>query len=125
MIALPHFDDVTSDWLVELTLEGVPCQFRVWYNDRLEAWMADLYDGDGVAIVRGSLLSPDWLLFARQKSPSAPPGAFGLLRDDDTPDVITRDNLAGSFTLVYFLEAEVDAAKAADSAFDIAVQVVP
>lgn len=55
-VPLPLYED--SDYEYEIALEGNYYTFRLYYNERAEAWFYELRDGESTMLVAGERVTP-------------------------------------------------------------------
>lgn len=109
-----------QDYKLTADLDGVLYELRFRWNERLEAWLLDVYDATGVLLIAGRRCSADGALLAQHKH-LAPIGGELLVFDTTLRRVDPKIDDFGTRVLMLYVDAaelaaialDVDAAEAA------------
>ncbi len=102
-----EIDQPENDPILEVTTELSEITFTILlrWDDRLEAWYLDLFDADATAIVVGTRLTTNYLLFNDLRDSRLPPGRLALINPNSN-DPCGFEDLGPTCFLVYFEPGE-------------------
>lgn len=98
-----------SNFVEDVTLDGVTYKFRFLFNNRFKQWSFSVLDINQVPLVEGIKLVLGYSLFDQYPGRNLPPGILSVIDVTETQDAIDRDNFGLTAELLYMTEAEVDA----------------
>lgn len=99
--------EAVPEWIFEdVDLGGVSWNYRIYWNDRAERYVIDVYDSDGIKAIRGKRLVPNYPLFWAHTG-RRPEGGFLMLYDTGDPaarEQCTYEGLGYRWQLVWLVD---------------------
>lgn len=99
----PHYE-------IEVELDGAAFRLAFRWNDRAEAWLLDVSDVDGVALLTSRRVVVDLPLLARFRDPRLPAGELIAVDTASTGADPSFEDLGERVVLLYFPAADLPAA---------------
>jgi hypothetical protein len=84
-----------------VVLDGVEYILEIRWNDRDEAWFANLYDAERDVICYGIVLVIEYPILRRVNDPRRPAGELLLIDEENTQREAGLDDLGARVKLVY------------------------
>lgn len=82
-------------------LDGSNFEFRFRWNGRIEVWVFDLFDKEGVAVQTGNPLISGFELLRQNVSTNRPPGLLFAINYEDAGASAGRFDIGGNVKLLY------------------------
>lgn len=111
MVVIPVFQNVSSKFEIDIELEPSTI-YRLYFrfSGRENAWYMDIGDQDGVTIITGLKLVPNYSLLKQYIAvTNIPPGEFFLTDLDEDPATgpLDYDTFGERYQLLYYTAAEL------------------
>jgi hypothetical protein len=108
MQQISTFQDISSDFIQEVDLNGQLVFLRIVWNGRVEAFFIRITDQNENPL-NGVKIVPNWPLFQNHKGFLDFDGDLVVARtDDEAVDIITYDNFGNGWGLFYLTPEEYE-----------------
>lgn len=112
MLIIPVHNDTRARWFSDIALDGQLYRLSFNWSTREDAWYLSIYLTDGVLLLGGIKLVPQYRLLQQYHAITGlPPGDIFVadIQDNIVSAIITYANLGERFKVVYLTEAEIAA----------------
>lgn len=117
MIQLSMID--ANDFVQSATLDGTVYKLHYAWNDYAKQWTLGIRDAQGIDIIRGIAIVPNFpLLFQHHRTENVPKGEILAMVVDaekqENQTIGRKDFVNGRFSIVYVSEGEINAIRSTD-----------